>query len=145
MWMPHLTVAVVVEDSGRYLIVEELDNGERVLNQPAGHVEDGESITRAALREALEETCVEVELTLSLGISRYVTPLGSTYFRHSFGAKAIRTRNELERDPDILDVHWMSKDELISAQTKLRSPMVLNDIRRYEDQRHFPLEFYIES
>ena len=64
-WPPHVTVAVVVEQDGRYLMVEEQDElaGGLVFNQPAGHLDPGEGLLEAALRETLEETGWEVELT----------------------------------------------------------------------------------
>ena len=74
-WAPHVTVATVVERDGRYLLVEERDktSGELVFNQPAGHLEAGESISAAALRETLEETGWEVELLGLLGIALYLS------------------------------------------------------------------------
>ena len=67
-WHPHKTVATVVEHNARFLMVEELINGQLVLNQPAGHLEANESLAQAALRETLEETAWEVELTGLLGL-----------------------------------------------------------------------------
>ncbi|WMR35883.1 NUDIX domain-containing protein, partial [Metapseudomonas otitidis] len=55
-WQPHITVATVVEDQGRFLLVEEEADGRAVLNQPAGHLEADETLPQAALRETLEET-----------------------------------------------------------------------------------------
>mgnify|MGYP000899023603 CR=1 FL=1 len=69
-WEPHITVAVVVEREGRFLLVEEQsERSDMVLNQPAGHVEQGETLEQAAIREALEETGWDVALTAFLGLS----------------------------------------------------------------------------
>ena len=70
-WQPHITVATVIEDDGRFLFVEEFKAGRMVLNQPAGHLEANESLREAALRETLEETGWEVKLTGLLGIYLY--------------------------------------------------------------------------
>ena len=70
-WQPHITVATVIEDDGRFLFVEEVKAGRLVLNQPAGHLEANESLREAALRETLEETGWDVELTALLGIYLY--------------------------------------------------------------------------
>ena len=70
-WHPHVTVATIVEDQGRFLLVEEQADGREVLNQPAGHLEPAESLLEAALRETLEETGWEVELSAVTGIYLY--------------------------------------------------------------------------
>lgn len=145
MWIPHVTVAVVVEDQGRFLVVEEIDHGRTVLNQPAGHVEDGEGILDAAVRETLEETCWEVRISSCLGITRYIAPNGHTYFRHSFVASAIKEHKEIQRDPDIVQVHWLTMDELLEQQAILRSPMVLNDFNRFIKGVSFSLDLYSET
>ena len=91
-WKPHATVAVIVEDQqGRFLLVEERIDGETVFNQPAGHIEEGEAVTEAAVREALEETGWDVEPQAFLGMYRYIAPAnGITYFRFCFIASPLR-------------------------------------------------------
>ncbi len=90
-WPPHVTVAVVVEQDGRYLMVEEKDEmvAGLVFNQPAGHLDPGEGLLEAALRETLEETGWEVELTGVVGISLATAPNGITYYRTSFAARPV--------------------------------------------------------
>ncbi|WP_017132370.1 NUDIX domain-containing protein, partial [Pseudomonas agarici] len=84
-WQPHITVATVVEDNGRFLLVEELQNGQVVFNQPAGHLDPDESLSEAAIRETLEETGWDVELTGVIGIYLYTAPSnGVTYQRVCF-------------------------------------------------------------
>ena len=88
-WDPHLTVATVVEDQGRFLLVEETVGGKPVFNQPAGHVEPFESLKDAAIRETLEETGWEIELTAWQGLYVYHSPRnGVTYYRHCFASLA---------------------------------------------------------
>ena len=103
-WTPHVTVATVVERANRYLLVEERDKntGELVFNQPAGHLESGESLPGAALRETLEETGWEVELTGVLGVALYSAPTnGITYHRTTFLATPLRPVENARLDPDI--------------------------------------------
>ena len=73
-WKPHITVATVVEDHGRFLMVEELKHERAVLNQPAGHLDPNESLIQAAIRETFEETGYDVELTGVIGIYLYTAP-----------------------------------------------------------------------
>ena len=91
-WLPHITVATIVEDNGKFLMVEELKGGRAVLNQPAGHLDPHETLTEAAVRETLEETGWDVEPTGVVGIYLYTAPSnGVTYQRVCFIAKAINT------------------------------------------------------
>ncbi|WP_343586978.1 NUDIX domain-containing protein, partial [Pseudomonas sp.] len=73
-WQPHITVATIVEHEGKFLFVEEFKAGQHVFNQPAGHLEPNETLPQAALRETLEETAWEVELTGVVGIYLYTAP-----------------------------------------------------------------------
>lgn len=87
-WQPHITVATVVERDGKFLFVEEFKAGQHVFNQPAGHLEANETLAQAALRETLEETAWDVELTGVVGIYLYTAPSnGVTYQRICFAAR----------------------------------------------------------
>lgn len=144
-WTPHATVAVIVEDSeGRFLLVEEVSGGQVVFNQPAGHVEQDEPITAAAVRETLEETGWQVELEHFLGLYTYKAPAnGVTYFRFCFSAKAIRKVTDT-LDDGIIAAHWLSLDAIRSRQPQLRSPLVLDCIQDYRKGRRFPLDVIVE-
>lgn len=124
-WPPHLVVATLVQHEGRFLCVEERVNGERVINQPAGHWEPGESIFEAALRETLEESAWHIELTALLGIYSYTPPqLGYGFLRFAFLARPIRHDSSRSLDPDIERAIWLTRDELAEKRNDHRSPMV---------------------
>lgn len=139
----HLTVATVVEKDGRFLMVEETKFGNQVINQPAGHVEPGEDIVQAAVRETLEETGWEVLITGFLGISTYyASQNGVTYYRMTFVAEAKAHLRDYMIDTDIDNVLWMSFDEIVAAEDRLRSEMVLSCIKDYRANHIFPLEIF---
>ncbi len=137
---PHVTVATIIEDQGRFLLVEEMADGRAVFNQPAGHLEADESLMQAALRETLEETGWDVELTGVTGIYLYTAPSnGVTYQRVCFAAKALRQHPELAFDEGIIGPCWLSRDELISQPERWRSELVLRCIDDYLQGDQFPL------
>ena len=131
MWLPHTTVAAIVEKDEKFLMVHELSDGKEVFNQPAGHLEADESLIEACIRETLEETQWIVEPTSFLGISQYLAPNGETYIRHSFIAKAIELNENSPLDKDILKACWLSYEDILDLGEKLRSPVVREDLIRY--------------
>ncbi len=139
-FIPHVTVATVVEDQGRFLLVEEMAGGRAVFNQPAGHLEADESLIEAALRETLEETGWHVELTGVTGIYLYTAPSnGVTYQRVCFAAKPLRHDPELKLDEGIIGPRWMSRDELAADPQRWRSELVLRCVDDYLAGECFPL------
>lgn len=141
MWYPHVTVATVVESQGRFLMVREMADGADVYNQPAGHLEKGESLLEAAVRETREETGWLVQPTAILGISQFTSPSnGITYVRATFAATPLRELAGAELDADIIEAVWLSREDVERLREQLRSPMVLDDIRRYCTGDRFPLE-----
>ena len=144
-WQPHLTTAVIVVRNDRFLMVEERSGGRVVFNQPAGHIEPGESIFAAAQREALEETGWNIELSHFLGVYTYLSPQnGVTYFRFSFLGEAVEEVSAT-LDPDIIAAHWLSLGEIHERQEKLRSPLVLECINDYLAGRRYPLDLIQQS
>jgi 8-oxo-dGTP pyrophosphatase MutT (NUDIX family) len=131
-WHPHITVATLIEDNGRFLFVEELKYGKLVLNQPAGHLEPDETLREAALRETLEETGWDVELTGVVGIYLYTAPSnGVTYQRVCFSAKALLHHPDRALDTGIVGAPWFSRDELASQPERWRSELVLRCVDDY--------------
>jgi len=145
-WTPHVTVACVIEQDGKYLMVEERDkaSGELVFNQPAGHLEQGESMTAAALRETLEETGWHVELKGVLGIALHLAPkTGITYFRTTFVATPLQRVENAELDPDIHAVHWLDYEAILARSARLRSPLALAVIERHRQGVCYPLDIIL--
>lgn len=138
---PHIVVATIVERDGRYLIVEEMIEGQRMLNQPAGHWEPGETLLEGAIRETLEETAWDVEPTAFLGIYEWQAPhLPYTFVRFAFVARALRHHPERALDDGIVLARWMTLEELRACEPMHRSPAVLACIDDYRAGRTFPLE-----
>ena len=140
-WEPHVTVAVVVERDSRFLLVEEINDRDMlVLNQPAGHVEQGETLEQAAIREALEETGWQVALTAFLGLYVYTPPHKPdlTYYRACFLADAVTHFPERELDQGIQQAVWLTLDE-ITGSARLRSPLVLRCVQDAVAGQRFPL------
>ena len=136
--LPHLTVATIVCRHHRYLMVEEFDNGHLVLNQPAGHVEPGEDLLVAAIRETEEETGWRVVPQHLIGIFQYTSAVNAvSYTRLAFAAAPIEQLN-ITIDPDIASVHWLGND--VIARRRLRSPMVQACIDAYEAGVQLPLD-----
>jgi len=141
IWTPHATVAAIVEDNqGRLLMVEESNNGDTVFNQPAGHIEENETVLDAVRRETLEETGWDVEPEHLLGIYIYKAPAnGVTYYRFCYSARAVRRVSE-QLDSDIVAAHWLTPEQIASLGDQLRSPLVLQCIKDYQSGRRLPLD-----
>lgn len=133
----HLTVAAIVKYKDRFLMVEERDKttGQRVLNQPAGHVEAGEDVIAAIERELFEETGLTLSPCAWLGLSQLEAANGHFYVRINF----VFLPTELEEtyqpsDSDILALHWLSAEDLASPALPLRSPLVYDAIAQFQTQ-----------
>ena len=138
-WKPSVTVAAIVEREGRFLVVEE-DIDDRVLvNQPAGHLEEGEDLIGAVQRETLEETGWHFEPEGVTGLYLYRTPSGETYLRVCFYGEATHRVSVKELDPDILRVAWYDRSTLEASSQRLRSPLVLRCIDDYLSGARHPL------
>ncbi|MEZ5491958.1 MAG: NUDIX hydrolase [Gammaproteobacteria bacterium] len=139
-WFAHKTVATVVEKNNRFLMVEEHADGEVVFNQPAGHLEPGETLLEAARRETLEETGWEVELRHFLGLYHYVSSANETsYIRSCFIASPVRLIEERQLDTDIIRAHWLTIEEIRRMEDRLRSPVVLRVLEDYLEGIAYPL------
>lgn len=134
----HVTVAAVIERDGRFLFVEESDAGGRVLNQPAGHLDAGEDLLEAVVREVREETCLDFAPQAALGCDLLELASGAVVLRVIFCGPAWTPAAPGPRDPAIHALHWLTPAEA-EADWQMRSPLVLRSIRRYLHEARLPL------
>lgn len=128
---PNTTVAAVIHHQGKFLLVEELDNGKRVFNQPAGHLEADENLINALKREVLEETGLTVEPDFLSGIYYYYREDIQLHFlRFCFVVELSDFCSAKPQDNEIIATHWLSLKQIKSKQ-QLRSPMVLECIEDF--------------
>ena len=141
IWKPHVTVAAIAENNGKFLIVEEMIDGQMVYNQPAGHLDSGESLIEAVIRETLEETAWTFQPEALVGIQLWRHPVHSeSYLRFSFCGSCYEHNTNRPLDDGIEDVVWLSRDELMDNNHRLRSPMVLRTIDDYLEGRRYSLD-----
>lgn len=139
-WAPHVTVATIIERDNRFLMVYEESDGKKVYNQPAGHLDPNETLQEAAIRETLEETGWNVQLTGVVGVNLYTAPSNSiTYFRTTFVAEALTHDANRKLDTGIIEAVWLTYEQLLERKDELRSPMTLQIIEDYRAGRRFPL------
>jgi 8-oxo-dGTP pyrophosphatase MutT (NUDIX family) len=132
IWTPHVTVAAVAERAGKFLLVEELVDGQRVLNQPAGHLDKGESLLDAVVRETLEETAWRFTPRALVGIYRWRHARNDiTFLRATFSGDVTDHNPDLKLDHGIEANVWMTRTELAAMWQRLRSPLVLRCIDDY--------------
>ncbi|HTQ01388.1 MAG TPA: NUDIX hydrolase [Casimicrobiaceae bacterium] len=142
---PSVTVATVVERDGRFLLVEEETRTGRKLNQPAGHLESGETLPAAAAREVLEETAWTVEPSALVGVYRWeAADTGATFVRFSFVAQARSHDPARTLDVGIVRALWLDYDEVVARRADHRSPLVLRCIDDYREGKRWPLDFVTE-
>lgn len=140
IWKPHATVAAIIEQDGRFLLVEEETAEGIQLNQPAGHVENGESLLEAVVREAREETAYRFTPRSLLGVYHWRHPLKDiTYLRFAFIGQADDHQPDQALDEGIIRAIWLTPDEIRASQAIHRSPQVLACVEHYLAGQCFPL------
>ncbi len=142
IWKPHVVVAAVIERDGRFLLVEEHTDAGIRFNQPAGHLEEGESLLDAVRREVFEETAHHFEPEALLGVYRWRHPdkPQRTYLRFAFTGRVTGFDPNATLDDGILRALWMSAGEIESQRQRHRSPLILDCLRDYQSGRRFPLD-----
>ena len=140
-WAPRVTVAAIAEAQGRFLMVEELVDERLVYNQPAGHLEDNETLYEAVIRETLEETAWQFEPACITGIYQWTQPQSrQTFMRICFAGQHRQFDAGRKLDTGIVRTVWLDRQEILARQDKLRSPLVLACIDDYLQGRRYPLE-----
>jgi 8-oxo-dGTP pyrophosphatase MutT (NUDIX family) len=140
--MPHpeITVAAVTETDGRFLVVEERIDRRLVFNQPAGHVEAGETLVEAVVREVREETAWLFTAKELVGVYLWRRPdTGRVTKRFTFSGTVTDHRADQPLDDGIVSTHWLTQAELKGREPQLRSPLVLLCIEDYLAGRRQPL------
>ncbi len=140
-WRPSVTVAAVIERGGKFLFVEERSSGRRVLNQPAGHLDPGESLAQAVVRETLEETAHHFTPTALLGIYRwrYDRDEDVTFLRFAFLGRVDGVEEGRKLDQEIIAALWLTPAELAARRAEHRSPLVQQCVDDCLAGRSFPL------
>ncbi|MCP5428945.1 MAG: NUDIX hydrolase [Chromatiaceae bacterium] len=133
-WSPSVTVAAVIRDRDRYLMVEERPDGHAVINQPAGHLEFGETLLEAVGREVLEETTRVFTPQGLVGVYQWTLPCSErTYLRFCFVGEVGDPLRGHSLDPDITTTHWLTAEQIRCGSLPPRSPLVLRCLHDAEN------------
>lgn len=145
-WKANVTVAAVVERGGRFLVVEEETAEGLRINQPAGHLEAGESLVEAVRRETFEETAHRFEPDALVGIYQWRRPADdATYLRFTFSGVVGEAVPGAQLDTGIVRTLWLTADELRACAPRHRSPLVLRSLENWLDGRRTGLELIGEG
>lgn len=141
IWKPNVTVAALIERHGSFLLVEEeTDDGIR-FNQPAGHLDEGESLVAACAREVLEETAWRFTPTSLIGVYQWPRPQGDiTYLRFAFAGELGEHEAGRQLDKGILRAVWMTPEEIEATRPRHRSPLIWQCVQDWQAGRRFPLD-----
>jgi phosphatase NudJ len=144
-WHPSVTVAAIVEQDGKYLLVEEHTPEGLKLNQPAGHLDPGEGLIAACIRETLEETARHFVPTALLGMymsrmQRASTGEDITYLRFAFCGTVSEAIASRALDSGIVRTLWLTPSEIIASQARHRSPLLLRCVQDHQNGQRLPLD-----
>lgn len=138
-WKTEITVAAVIERDGKFLVVEEMVSDHLVYNQPAGHLDEHETLVEAVVRETYEETAYTFEPEAITGIYVWKSPRrGTTIMRTAFCGQVVAHDSNAKLDDGIRQAVWLSRDEL-EKSARLRSPFVLRCIDDYLSGTRHPV------
>ncbi|MCS6786122.1 MAG: NUDIX hydrolase [Thiobacillaceae bacterium] len=141
VWRPHVVVAAVIEEDGRFLLVEEHTEAGLRFNQPAGHLEPGESLIEAVRREVFEETGHYFEPEALIGVYRWhASERDRTYMRFAFTGLVAGYDPTAPLDAGILRTAWLTPQEIGAVRARHRSPLVQRCLDDYLAGRRYPLD-----
>ncbi|MCF8149859.1 MAG: NUDIX hydrolase [Burkholderiaceae bacterium] len=141
VWKPNVTVAALIEREGRFLLVEEDTEDGMRFNQPAGHLDEGESLVEACAREALEETAWTFRPTALVGIYQWQRPQGDiTYLRFAYAGELGAHEDGRALDAGIHRAVWMTLEEIDASRDRHRSPLVARCVADYLAGQRYPLD-----
>ena len=144
VWKPNVTVAAVIHRDGKFLLVEEDTEAGLAFNQPAGHLEEGESLVHAVAREALEETAYHFRPTHLVGVYQWRHPTKElTYLRFAFAGDLYGWEPERPLDEGIVAARWLTLDQIRASQARHRSPLILRCCEDYLAGQRFPLDLLV--
>lgn len=130
-YRPNVTVACVIHCQGHFLLVEEEINGQRCVNQPAGHLEANESLLCACQREVREETGLTVMPDKLLGIYQFSAPDGLAFLRFTYLAELPQMQAPTPQDSQINAAHWLTIEQIRAITASHRSVLVMQSINDY--------------
>ena len=148
-WKPSATVAAIIEQDGRFLLVEEHTPEGLRLNNPAGHLDEGESLVQGCQRETLEETMHLFTPTQLVGIYMARTQRAvsgtedaqdTTYLRFAFACTLGALQPGRSLDTGIVRTLWLTPDEIRASAPRHRSPLVLQCVEDHLRGQRFPLD-----
>lgn len=140
-WKPNVTVAALIERAGQFLMVEEETADGLRFNQPAGHLDEGESLVAACAREVLEETAWDFTPTALVGIYQWPRPQRDiTYLRFAFAGVLGEHDAHRALDTGIIRAVWMTPEEIQATQARHRSPLIWQCVTDYLRGQRFSLE-----
>lgn len=140
VWKPHVTVAAVIEQNNKFLMVEEQTDHGLQFNQPAGHLEEGEDLISAVIRETFEETAWQFNPEYIVAIQLWrKSQMHPSFLRVCFYGTVHSHQATQKLDPDILATHWLSHAEITQKKSQLRSALVLTSLESYLQGERYPL------
>ncbi|MFH1494965.1 MAG: NUDIX hydrolase [Pseudomonadota bacterium] len=141
IWKPNVTVAAVIEQNGKFLLVEEQTDQGLLFNQPAGHWEPGETLEQGVIREAREETAYIFTPQWLQGIYSWRHPRKEiTYLRFAFSGQVGSHDPNQALDDGIVRAVWLTVEEIRQSQSRHRSPLVLQCVEDHLTGKRFPLD-----
>lgn len=134
-YRPFVTVACIVHCQQHYLLVEESIDGKICFNQPAGHLEAHESLVDACIREVKEETGLLVSPRHITVIQQYSATKDLAFLRFTYAVELDEMLKSLPEDPQIIATHWLTLKQIIQLKDQLRSPLVIDSIKDYQQNK----------